>query len=168
MPKTFRFASSDIKKIRQDKEVQQHFTSKQVNWKFIIEKAPWWGGGFWEWLVQSTNRYLKKTVGHTSMTFEELRIVVVEIESTLNNRPLSYVYDDVEGISHCLTPADLIYGHRNSAVPNDRHYEVTSTSQCLMKRARYQFRLLAEFNRQWRRDYLLNQREYSVGKNRSS
>ena len=44
--KTFRFASSDIKKIRQDKEIQQHFTSKQVNCKFIIEKAPWWGGTF--------------------------------------------------------------------------------------------------------------------------
>ena len=42
--KTFRSASSDIKKIRQDKKVQQHLTSKQVNWKFIIEKAPWWGG----------------------------------------------------------------------------------------------------------------------------
>ena len=114
--------------------------------------------------MQSTKRYLKKTIDHTSMTLEELRTV----ESTLNNRPLSYVYDDVEGISHCLTPADLIYGHRNSAVPNDRDYEVTSTSQCLMKRARYQFRLLAEFNRQWRRDYLLNQREHSVGKNRNS
>ena len=41
--KTFRSASSDIKKIRQDKEVQQHLYNKQVNWKFFIEKAPWWG-----------------------------------------------------------------------------------------------------------------------------
>ena len=113
------------------------------------------GRGFWERLVQSTKRCLKKTIGRTSLTFEELHTVVVEIESTLNNRPLSYVYDDIEGISSCLTPADLIYGHRLSAVPNYRHYEVTSTSQCLTKRARYQFRLLAEFNRQWRRNYLL-------------
>ena len=71
----------------------------------------------------------------------------------------------VEGISHCLIPVDLIYGHRNSNVPNDWQYEVTSTNQCLTKRASYQFRLSAEFNRQWRRDYSL--REYSVGKNSS-
>ena len=65
---------------------------------------------------------MKEIIGRTSLTVEELRTVVVEIESTLNNRRLSYVYDDIEGISHCLTPADLIYGHRLSAVPNDRHY----------------------------------------------
>ena len=41
--KIFRSASSDIKKIRQDKEVRQHLTSKQINCKFIIDKAPWWG-----------------------------------------------------------------------------------------------------------------------------
>ena len=96
--------------------------------------------------MQSTKRCLKKTIGCTSMTFEELCIVVVETKSTLNNRPLLYVYDDVEGISCCLTSGDLIYGYCNSAVPNDRHYEVTSTSQCLTKRARYQFRLSADFN----------------------
>ena len=47
--------------------------------------------------MQSTSRCLKKTIGRTSLTFEELRTVVVEIESTLNNRPLSYIYDDVQG-----------------------------------------------------------------------
>ena len=66
------------------------------------------------------------------------------------------------------TPADLIFGYRLSTAPNNRHYEVTSTSQCLIKRARYEFILLAEFNRQWRRDYLLSLREYSMGKNKGS
>ena len=165
--KTFKSVSKDIKKIRQSKEVQQHLTSRQVDWQFILEKAPWWGG-FWERLVQSTKRCLKKTIGRTTLTYEELRTVVIEIESTLNNRPLTYIYDDAEGNSRCLTPADLIYGYRLSSVPSERQYEVTSTSQCLTKRARYQFRLLAEFNRQWKRDYLLSLREYSAGKNKGS
>ena len=126
-------------------------------------------GGFWEQMVQSTRRCLKKTIiGHTSLTFEELRTIVVEIESTVNNRPLSYIYDDIKEISHCLTPTGLIHGHCLSGLPNDSHYEVTRTSQYSTKRARYQFRLLAEFNQQWRRDYLLSLHKYSVGKNRSS
>ena len=41
--KTFKSVSKDIK-IRQSKEVQQHLTSRQVDWQFILEKAPWWGG----------------------------------------------------------------------------------------------------------------------------
>ena len=35
------------------------------------------------------------------------------------------------------TLADLIYGYRLSSTLNERHYEATSTSQCLTKRARY-------------------------------
>ena len=166
--KTFKSAANDIKKIRQSREVQRHLTNKQVNWQFIfLEKAPWWGG-FWERLVQSIIRCLKKTIGQTTLTYEELRTAVIEIESTLNNRPLTYICGDEDGSSCCLTPANLIYGNRLSSIPNERQYDITSTSQCLTKRARYQFRLLAEFNRQWRRDYLLSLREYSKGKNKAT
>ena len=38
--------------------------------------------------------------------------VLVEVEATLNNRPLTYVYDATEGLLCALTPADLVYGHR--------------------------------------------------------
>ena len=81
---------------------------------------------------------------------------------------MSYIYDGIEGICHCLTPADLIYGHNLSTIPNDRHYDATDTSQCLMKRARHQFKLLVESKQQWRRDHLLSLRGCSVDKNRSS
>jgi len=42
--------------------------------------------------------------------FDELVTIVAEIEATLNNRPLTYVQDDQEGVSYALTPASLIYG----------------------------------------------------------
>ena len=50
------------------------------------------------------------------LTYEELQTVVIEIESTLHNRPLTYIYGDEEGGSRCLTPADLIYGNRLSSI----------------------------------------------------
>ena len=34
------------------------------------------------------------------------------IETTLNNRPLTYMQDDSESVSHVLTPASLIYRRR--------------------------------------------------------
>ena len=67
-------------------------------------------GGFWERLVKSVKRCLKKTIGRASLTFDEVTTLMVEIEATLNSRPLTYVYDDAEGIDQPLTPADLIYG----------------------------------------------------------
>ena len=90
-------------------EVQTYMVNHQVKWKFIVEKAPWWGG-FWERMVGMTKRCLRKTIGRSNLTFEEPRTVIVEIEGTVNNRPLTYLYDDMEGISQALTPARLIYG----------------------------------------------------------
>ena len=55
-------------------------------------------GGFWERLVGSTKRCLKKTVGRSSLNFEELRTVLLEVEGTLNNWPLTYLYDEEEGV----------------------------------------------------------------------
>ena len=43
--KTFKSASSDVKKIVRSSKVQIYMVNYQVKWKFIVEKAPWWGVG---------------------------------------------------------------------------------------------------------------------------
>ena len=65
--------------------------NNQIQWKFIVEKAPWWGG-FWERMVGITKRCLKKTIGQSQIMFEEVRTIVVEIKGMLNNRPSIYIY----------------------------------------------------------------------------
>ena len=107
-------------------------------------------GGFWERLVGSMKRCLKKTIGRSSLSFEELRTVLLEVEGTLNNRPLTYLYDEEEGVLQPLTPAELIYGRQIITTPNGRQFEVKSTARALTKQARYQFRILDQFTRQWR------------------
>ena len=68
-------------------------------------------GGFWERLVKSVKRCLRKLIGRALLKFDEMATHVVnEIEATLNNRALTYLYDDSEGINQPLTPIDLIYG----------------------------------------------------------
>ena len=89
--KTLKSTCSDTKKIVRSSEVQTHMTNNQINWKFIVERTPWWGG-FWERMVGITKRCLR-------ITFEELCTVIVEIEGIVNSRPFTYLYDDAQGIS---------------------------------------------------------------------
>lgn len=65
-------------------------SNKRVTWKFIIEKAPWWGG-FWERPIQSMKRCIKKIVGRTSLDYHELDKLVVEVERIINSRPLTHI-----------------------------------------------------------------------------
>ena len=155
--KTFKSALVDVKKISRSSEVKQYLANRQVDWQFIMERAPWWGG-VWERLVRSVKLCLKKSVGRSLLTFEELCTLVVEIEATLNNRSLTYIYDDGEGLLYPLTPADLINGRQIATMPHQRDCNVISTLHSLTKRTRYHFRLLESFNKQWRKEYLLGLR----------
>ena len=153
--KTFKHCSREIMKINRAKEVNRYMTNHQVEWKFIVEKAPWWEG-YWERLVQSVKRCLKKTIGRSTLSFDELATVLVEIESTLNNRPPTYLYSDEECPSQAVTPADLIYGCKISRTASNQQYEVVSTAKSLTTRAKHQLRVLNTFMNQWQKDYLLS------------
>ena len=98
-------------------------------------------------------------MGNSTLKFDELVTTVVEIEATLNNRPLTYVQDDEEGVSYVLTPASLVYGRRLATTPGGQQFEVSSTNKTLTKRAKHQFRVLSNFTRQWQREYLLSLQE---------
>ena len=65
--KTFKSAKKDIKRIIRSEEVRQYLVEKRVEWNFIVERAPWWGG-FWERLVVSVKRPLKRIVGRSTLT----------------------------------------------------------------------------------------------------
>ena len=156
--KTFKAASKEIQRIVRSPEVAKYLSTNRVTWKFIVERAPWWGG-FWERMVCSVKRCLRKTIGRSSLSHDELNTLLIEVESILNSRPLTYVFDDSEGISYTLSPSHLIYGHRIANIPNTGHYEVLSTSNSLTKRAKHHFSLLSNFTKQWRKQYLLSLRE---------
>ena len=41
--KVFQAASSVITKVIRANEVNEYLLNNQVQWNFIVEKAPWWG-----------------------------------------------------------------------------------------------------------------------------
>ena len=156
--KTFKTSSKHILKIARSSEVIRFLGDKRVTWKFIVERAPWWGG-FWERLIQSVKRSLRKSIGRSNLTYEQLSTLIVEVESIINSRPLTYIFDDREGITGCLTPSHLLNGRRICTMPNSAHFEVVSTYQSLTSKLRHHRHLLDQFVKRWRRDYLLNLRE---------
>ena len=47
-------------------------------------------------MVRSVKRCLRKVLGNAKLTADELTTVLVEIESTLNARPLTDDYEELE------------------------------------------------------------------------
>ena len=98
-----------------------------------MEKAPWWGG-YWERMVQGVKRCLKKIIGCSCLTYDQLQMLITEVESIINACPLTYVQDHNDGISYTLSPSHFIYGRRIADRPNDSHFDNISTTATLMKR----------------------------------
>ena len=94
------------------------------------------------------------------MKFDELNTLLIEIESVINGRPLTYVYHDSKGISS----AHLFYGHRPVTFPSATHFEIMSTNKALTRTAKNQWFLLNRFANCWKKDYLLSLRESRVTK----
>jgi hypothetical protein len=96
---TFKAAESNL---------SAYFGSLCPEWKWIVPRAPWWGG-WWERLVRSVKVSLRKTIGGRSLTRVELETTLQEIEACINSRPLSFVGDDIDN-RNPLTPNHFLTG----------------------------------------------------------
>ena len=94
--KTFTATERAIRRLFNQPTVKAELQTKRVTWRFNLERAPWWGG-FFERMVRSVKRCLRKVLGNSKLTVEELTTVLVEIEGTLNSRPLTEEYEEYEG-----------------------------------------------------------------------
>ena len=153
--KTFKAASKEVKTLIRSPRIQDHFSARGVKWKFIVELAPW-QGGMWERLIRSTKRCLIKQIGRAMLNYSELQTILTEVENVINSRPLTYIFDDQEGISYPLTPSQLINGRNLAMLPHEGYYEVISTYESLSRRANYNRKVLSQFSHRWKNEYLLN------------
>ena len=161
--KTFHAASKEGRKILRSKGIKTQLTGMGVIWQFIAQRAAFWGGT-WERMVRSGKRCLRKIIGRASLTFDEINTLLVEVESVINSRPITYSYDDTDGISYASTPSHLIYGRSILDDPYDSFFEVVSTQESLTRRAKYHRKLLNDFLRRCKREYRLSLREIASSK----
>ncbi|XP_065093209.1 uncharacterized protein LOC135713919 [Ochlerotatus camptorhynchus] len=84
------------------------FTSSKCKWLFIPPGAPHMGGA-WERMVQSVKAAMGEAYGDGKLDEEGLGTLVVEAESVVNARPLTYLPLDSEE-SEALTPNHFLLG----------------------------------------------------------
>ena len=82
---------------------------RNIEWKFIPPISPWMGGA-WEIMVKLTKCALKTVTNDRPMYEEVLRAFLVEVESTLNSRPLTSISDDYNDLQ-VLTPNHFVTGN---------------------------------------------------------
>ena len=83
-------------------------------------------------MVKGVKRCLRKTLANVRLSYDELLTLVIEVESTLNVRPLTYVYEEDE----------------------------EDSSKGLNKRMKYLSLKLDHFWKRWKREYLSELREH--------
>ena len=126
-------------------KTQQYLSQQGIRWKFIAPRAAWWGG-WWERMVGSTKRCLRKVLGHSSMDEEGLQTVLVNIEAALNSRPITQNDDEA------LTPAHFLVGGRLTTLPTGPEPQKTTD---LIKEFRRRQKAADDFWKRWSREYLM-------------
>ncbi|KXJ71468.1 hypothetical protein RP20_CCG020481 [Aedes albopictus] len=119
---TFVGANHELAALRQLFEDQQHqlkvkefCSTKGIRWHFIPPRSPHFGG-IWEAGVKSMKYHLKRVVGETRLTFEEMTTFLAQTEAILNSRPLYPMSEDPSDYS-VLTPSHFLIGRSGVALP---------------------------------------------------
>ncbi|XP_070068101.1 uncharacterized protein [Drosophila takahashii] len=84
-----------------------------IKWSFIPPHAPHWGGK-WKSTVRSVKLHLRRVIGNSILTFEQMHTLLAQIECVVNSRPL-FATSDTE-VSY-LSPAHLLIGRPYTSVP---------------------------------------------------
>ncbi|XP_073950941.1 uncharacterized protein [Choristoneura fumiferana] len=129
-------------------EIADWLATNGTQWHFIPPHAPNFGG-LWEAGIKSCKYHLKRIIGNSTLTFEEMTTVLAQIESCLNSRPMCYIQD--QGDPMPLTPGHFIIGEPLLVAP-DRNYEQSAVGS--LRRWQFCQRMLQDFWRRWSQEYL--------------
>ena len=150
---TFVAASTWLKKILKGESFHNFLVSTNIKWQFNLSRALWCVGQF-ERMVGIVKQALYKVIGKASLTWAELEDTLLDVEVTLNNRPLSYVEEDVQ--MPILTPSPLMY-YQSNMVPEEDVDDIEDRD--LRKKARHLNRCKDMVWKRWQDEYVRGLRE---------
>ena len=146
--KTFKTTAGWLKKLSLDEDIQCYLAKENIEWKFNLSRAPWWGG-FFERLIGITKNALSKAIGRALLTFQELEEILLDIECFMNNRPLAYLDEEFE--QRAITPNILIHGEPTTLLEeSDNSLETVNN---VSRRMRYLKRCSNQLRKRWANDY---------------
>ena len=154
--RTFKKTSDWIENLSKGTDVQELLQRHEMQWKFNIPLSPW-RGGFYERMVAILKACLKKTLGNARLQFNELEVILCEIEASMNNRPITYQGEDIQ---RALTPPDLINGEILPQIAEESVESDFKESSNVAKRYRYICKKREDLWNRWHRECLVTFRQY--------
>jgi len=136
------------------KVVSNMLLNEGTEWRFIPPKAPHFGG-IWEAGIKSVKQHLRRVVGDTVLTFEELYTVLTQIEACLNSRPLCPLSSDPNDLS-ALTPSHFLIGEPLTAIPDPNLLDCKSNR---LQRWQLVRQISQSFWKRWHTEYLTQLQE---------
>ena len=147
--KTFIATKKWLKKLKKDPNLLNYLAEHKIDWRFNMSRAPWWGG-FFERLIGIMKRSLSKMIGRGMLRLHELEEVLLDVECTMNNRPLCYQGEELE--QPVITPNILIRG--GPAVVLQEDIEMFDLQEKSTKRLVYMKRTKEMLRKRWMGEYL--------------
>ncbi|GFX42285.1 integrase catalytic domain-containing protein [Trichonephila clavipes] len=142
----FRGAFNDLAKLDWHK-ISRETSTQKIVWKFIPPTAAWWGG-WWERLVRIIKELLRRSLGKSILSYEELSTVICECEFLINSRPLTYISENPQELIPLSTAMFLIENRCSDTTDIDE-----LNSRDLRKRMKYRIKLLSDLRR-FRKEFL--------------
>jgi hypothetical protein len=133
-------------------KTHQFLAHHNISWKFIAPRAAWWGG-WWERMIGTTKRCLRKVLGRFQVAEEGLNTTLVAIEAAINSRPIAQAEDE----AGALTPAHFLTGERLTVIPSGPE---PGTNGNLTKEFRMRQKHADDFWRRWQKEYLTTLRSF--------
>ncbi|XP_063384617.1 uncharacterized protein LOC134670736 isoform X1 [Cydia fagiglandana] len=122
-----------------------------ISFKFIPSYSPVFGS-LWEAGIKSVKYHLKRVVGETVLTYEELNSVIVQIEGICNSRPMTALPTTDVNETPYLSPAHFLTGAPLTTYPEK---DCTKGPVSLTKFWEQCNRMVQNFWKQWHKQYLV-------------
>ena len=152
--RTFQAAAKWLDKVQEEEKFHNVLAELGIVWRFNLSRAPWWGGGQFERLIGVFESAFYKAVGNGTLSWNELSELVLDVEVTINGRPLSYLEEDVE--MPVLTPSAMLYLRPNQ-LPELEPHQIQEPD--VRSRAKYLRRCKDVLWSRWTKEYLRGLRE---------
>ncbi|XP_062708042.1 uncharacterized protein LOC115258210 isoform X2 [Aedes albopictus] len=132
-------------------ECADTFTGARTKWTFNPPSAPHMGG-VWERMVRSVKEAMAVFAHGERITDEILQTTLIEAESLINSRPLTYVSTNVQEDMEALTPNHFLRScSLVDCMPSRNSIELADRLRSSYNQAQY---LAEELWRRWQREYL--------------
>ncbi|XP_002157912.3 uncharacterized protein LOC100197154 [Hydra vulgaris] len=161
--KTFVATGKWLLTLKNDENIANYLAIQVIKWRFNLSRAPWWGGLF-ERLIGIMKKSLSKTIGKGMLTFNELEEVLLDVECSMNNRPLWYQGDQFD--NQVLTPNLLMRG--KPAILLEEDIALIAKEEYAIRRAKFIKNCKTHLRKRWMNEYIHAMEERQQVRNKGS